>query len=57
MGRDFAGEVVNVGHGVKNVSNGDQVLGVVGPQRTGTHAEYVVTAASNVSYKYRYVLI
>lgn len=40
---------MSVGQGVKSVSVGDEVLGVVGPQRPGSHAEYVVTAASNVS--------
>lgn len=50
MGRDFAGEVVSVGHGVEGVAVGDKVLGVVSPQAQGTHAEYAVTSASNVSY-------
>lgn len=49
MGRDFAGEVVSVGLGVKDVAVGDQVFGVVSPHSQGSHAEYVVTAASNVS--------
>lgn len=47
-GRDFAGEVVSVGHGVQGVSVGDKVLGVVSPQAQGTHAEYAITSASNV---------
>lgn len=48
VGRDFAGEVVSVGHGVEGVAVGDKVLGVVSPQAQGTHAEYVITSASNV---------
>lgn len=50
VGRDFAGEVVSVGHGVEGVAVGDKVLGVVSPQAQGTHAEYVIASASNVSY-------
>lgn len=49
MGRDFAGEVVSVGHGVEGVTVGDKVLGVVSPQAQGTHAEYAITSTSNVS--------
>lgn len=48
VGRDFAGEVVSVGLGVKDVAVGDQVFGVVSPHSQGSHAEYVVTTASNV---------
>ncbi|XP_027227783.2 reticulon-4-interacting protein 1 homolog, mitochondrial [Penaeus vannamei] len=48
VGRDFSGEVVALGKAVKNVAVGDQVWGVVSPQRQGSHAEYVVAAASNV---------
>lgn len=48
VGRDFAGEVVSVGHGVEGVAVGDKVLGVVSPQSQGTHAEYAITSASNV---------
>lgn len=47
-GRDFAGEVVYVGQGVKTVKIGDKVFGVVSPQNQGSHAEYVVTSACNV---------
>lgn len=51
VGRDFSGEVVALGKAVKNVAVGDQVWGVVSPQRQGSHAEYVVAAASNVRHK------
>ena len=49
VGRDFAGEVAAVGHGVSDVSIGDKVFGVVSPHCQGSHAEYVVTSSSNVS--------
>lgn len=49
LGRDFAGVVTQVGHGVKNdVRVGDEVYGVVGVQRQGSHAEYVVVSADTV---------
>ncbi|XP_042873686.1 reticulon-4-interacting protein 1 homolog, mitochondrial-like [Penaeus japonicus] len=48
VGRDFSGEIIAVGKAVENVAVGDQVWGVVSPQRQGSHAEYVVAAASNV---------
>lgn len=51
MGRDFSGEIIAVGKAVENVAVGDQVWGVVSPQRQGSHAEYVVAAASNVRHK------
>ncbi|KAG7164484.1 reticulon-4-interacting protein 1 homolog, mitochondrial-like isoform X2 [Homarus americanus] len=47
-GRDFAGEVVSVGQDVKSLAVSDRVFGVVSPQRQGSHAEFVTTAASNV---------
>ncbi|XP_066978758.1 reticulon-4-interacting protein 1 homolog, mitochondrial-like isoform X2 [Macrobrachium rosenbergii] len=49
VGRDFAGEVVAIGHGVTDMSIGDKVFGVVSPHCQGSHAEYVVTSSSNVT--------
>ncbi|XP_068204055.1 reticulon-4-interacting protein 1 homolog, mitochondrial-like [Palaemon carinicauda] len=49
VGRDFAGEVVAIGHGVTDVSIGDEVFGVVSPHCQGSHAEYVITPSSNVA--------
>lgn len=53
-GRDFVGEVVGVGQRVQGITMGQQVLGVVSPQRQGSHAEFVVTAASNVSMHHNF---
>lgn len=41
--------MVSVGQKVQGTTVGQQVLGVVSPQRQGSHAEFVVTPASNVS--------
>ncbi|XP_043240954.1 reticulon-4-interacting protein 1 homolog, mitochondrial-like [Amphibalanus amphitrite] len=53
LGRDVSGEVVAVGGGVSQFRPGDQVWAAVGPQRQGTHAEYVAAAAGSVSLKPR----
>ncbi len=50
LGRDFAGVVSRVGHGVKSdVRVGDEVYGVVGVQRQGSHAQYVVVTEDTVT--------
>lgn len=55
LGRDFAGVVSRVGHGVKtDVRVGDEVYGVVGVQRQGSHAQYVVVTEDTVRSKKTY---
>ena len=49
LGRDVSGEVVAVGGGVSRFRPGDQVWAAIGPQRQGTHAEFVTAAAGSVS--------
>jgi len=52
LGRDFSGVISDVGHGVREKTGlriGDEVFGVVGVQRQGCHADYVVAAADTVS--------
>ena len=49
LGRDLSGEVVAVGGAVGRFRPGDMVWAAVGPQRQGTHAEYVTAAAGSVS--------
>lgn len=51
LGRDFSGEVVACGPRVKNCKPGDLVCGVVEPQRSGAHAEYVITLSYCVTKK------
>lgn len=48
LGRDFSGVVVEKGHAVDSLKVGDQVYGVLGVQRQGSHANYVVAAADTV---------
>lgn len=49
LGRDFSGEVIAVGPCVKNLKPGDLVFGAVEPQKSGAHAEYVITSSKCVS--------
>lgn len=42
LGRDFAGVVIQKGHGVSDFSLGDEVWGVVPIQDQGCHAEQVL---------------
>ncbi|XP_077486895.1 NAD(P)H oxidoreductase RTN4IP1, mitochondrial-like [Amblyomma americanum] len=51
LGRDFSGEIVSVGHGVKNFQVGDEVWGATMAGRQGSHAEYIVVPASIISRK------
>uniref|UniRef100_A0A6M2CXJ2 Putative reticulon-4-interacting protein 1 salivary gland overexpressed n=1 Tax=Rhipicephalus microplus TaxID=6941 RepID=A0A6M2CXJ2_RHIMP len=45
LGRDFSGEVVGVGHGVKEFRFGDEVWGATLAGRQGSHAEYITVPA------------
>lgn len=49
LGRDFSGEVVALGPCAKEFNIGDQVFGVVEPQRSGAHAQYVTVPSYCVS--------
>ncbi|XP_074661586.1 NAD(P)H oxidoreductase RTN4IP1, mitochondrial-like [Tubulanus polymorphus] len=51
LGRDFSGTVIDVGKSVNNVNVGDQVWGAIAPYKQGTHADYVVACASEISKK------
>lgn len=52
LGRDFAGILRGVGQGVKDLKEGDEVMGVVPPQSgTGSHAQFVVVDCSCVVLK------
>lgn len=51
LGRDFAGVVQAVGGDVKNLQPGDEVMGFIPPPLAGSHAEYLVTSASNMKQK------
>uniref|UniRef100_G3MKU1 Enoyl reductase (ER) domain-containing protein n=1 Tax=Amblyomma maculatum TaxID=34609 RepID=G3MKU1_AMBMU len=51
LGRDFSGEVVGVGHGVKHIQVGDEVWGATLAGRQGSHAEYIAVPASIISKK------
>ncbi|XP_014673293.1 PREDICTED: reticulon-4-interacting protein 1 homolog, mitochondrial-like [Priapulus caudatus] len=50
-GRDCSGTVVATGSNVTNYRPGDEVWSAVAAHRPGTHADYVLTAASAVSRK------
>jgi D-arabinose 1-dehydrogenase-like Zn-dependent alcohol dehydrogenase len=51
LGRDFCGEVVEVGDGVKDFKPGDKVIGVVPLTSQGAHAEYVLVGEDCVAPK------
>uniref|UniRef100_A0A131XDR2 Putative zinc-binding oxidoreductase n=1 Tax=Hyalomma excavatum TaxID=257692 RepID=A0A131XDR2_9ACAR len=51
LGRDFSGEVVGVGHGVKEFRFGDEVWGATMAGRQGSHAEYIAVPACVISKK------
>ncbi|KAE8747807.1 hypothetical protein FOCC_FOCC005420 [Frankliniella occidentalis] len=51
LGRDFSGQVIAVGHNVKNIRPGDEVWGVIHPANQGCHAQQVVTSQSNIRTK------
>ena len=48
LGRDFAGIVTEMGHGVRGLQLGDEVYGVLGVQRSGSHAQFVVASSDTV---------
>jgi NADPH:quinone reductase-like Zn-dependent oxidoreductase len=50
-GRDFAGQIVEVGTEVRDVKVGDQIIGVVPPAWQGSHAEYVLTNEDCIALK------
>lgn len=51
LGREFSGIVRQKGDKVRDdIQIGDKVWGLVGVQRPGSHAEYVVVDQSTVSY-------
>jgi NADPH:quinone reductase-like Zn-dependent oxidoreductase len=49
LGRDFSGEVVDVGMNVTEFSSGDEVWGAVFPSSQGALAEYVSASEYSVS--------
>jgi len=49
LGRDFSGEVVDVGMGVRNLNRGDEVWGAIWPWDGGSHQEYLAVDASCIS--------
>lgn len=51
LGRDFSGEIVAVGHGVKQFNVGDEVWGATLAGRQGSHAEYTTVPANIISKK------
>ncbi|KAL3212762.1 hypothetical protein MRX96_007816 [Rhipicephalus microplus] len=51
LGRDFSGEVVGVGHGVKEFRFGDEVWGATLAGRQGSHAEYITVPACIIAKK------
>lgn len=50
LGRDFSGEVVDVGMSVTEYAPGDEIWGAVFPSSQGALAEYVSTTEYSVSY-------
>lgn len=53
LGRDFSGVVVKTGRGIhkSQFKPGDEVWGALGPTRPGTHAQYVLGSAKEISKK------
>jgi len=50
LGRDFSGQVVATGPCCGDYKAGDLVFGVVEPQRSGAHAQFVTVPSHSVSY-------
>lgn len=50
-GRDFSGEVVDVGTQVKHLKVGDEVWGAIDAKRQGTHAEFCLASEKEISMK------
>lgn len=49
LGRDFCGEIVNKGMGVRSdLQIGQKVWGVISPHQQGCHSEYAIADANNV---------
>ena len=55
IGLDFSGTVAAAGPGVKGFREGDEVMGLVNPLRTGSMAEYVAVPAAALSRRPRSV--
>jgi len=51
LGRDFSGEIVDVGSQVKNLQVGDEVWGAIDAKRQGTHAEFCLASEKEISLK------
>jgi NADPH:quinone reductase-like Zn-dependent oxidoreductase len=51
LGRDFAGDVVEVGANVKDYKVGDAVFGSVGEMHRGTYAEYITVSPNEIAPK------
>lgn len=51
LGRDFSGEVVAVGQGVKHFQAGDEVWGATMAGHQGSHAEYIAASSNIISKK------
>ncbi|XP_064472963.1 reticulon-4-interacting protein 1 homolog, mitochondrial-like [Ornithodoros turicata] len=51
LGRDFSGQVVSVGQGVKHFRIGDEVWGATMAGHQGSHAEYLAVSSNIISHK------
>jgi len=51
LGRDFSGEIVDVGSQVKHLKIGDEVWGAIDAKRQGTHAEFCLASEKEISMK------
>jgi len=51
IGRDFSGIVRETGQAVKNFKQGDEVVGIVGLHKQGTHSEYTIGSSCLLSKK------
>lgn len=51
LGRDFSGEIVSVGQGVRQFKVGDEVWGATMAGHQGSHAEYIAVSSCIISLK------
>lgn len=51
LGSDLSGDIVDLGQGVSDLREGDQVYGVTNPRFVGAYAEYAVASAAMISRK------
>lgn len=51
LGRDFSGEIVDIGTSVDCFSLGDEVFGATFPSQAGSHQEYVAVHTSSICRK------